>query len=130
MRSPKQARRTARTLYRLCLVDGALDGDRARRVSRRLGASGRRGSLAVLTAFHRLVHLDHDRHAALVESAAPLGDVEREEIRADLARAYGPRLAVSFRENPDLLGGLRIKVASDVYDGSIRSRLAALEDRL
>ena len=36
-------------------------------------------------------------------------------------------LETSFGENPALIGGMRIKVGSDVYDGSIRARLAALE---
>jgi len=130
MKANKKASRVARTLYRLCLVDGALDGNRARRVSRRLAASGRRGSLAILGAFHRLVHLHHDRQTALVESAAPLAAAVRDEIRADLARVYGPRVQATFSENPLLLGGVRIKVASDVYDGSIRGKLAALEARL
>jgi F-type H+-transporting ATPase subunit delta len=130
MKANKKASRVGRTLYRLCLVDGVLDGNRVRRVSRRLASSGRRGSLGILTAFHRLVHLHHDRQTALVESAAPLTAAMRDDIRADLARVYGPRLQASFSENPQLLGGVRIRVASDVYDGSIRGRLAALEARL
>jgi len=34
---------------------------------------------------------------------------------------------VTFGVNPELIGGLRVKVASDVFDGSVRGRLAALE---
>jgi F-type H+-transporting ATPase subunit delta len=43
---------------------------------------------------------------------------------------YGDGLATSFRENADLIGGMRIKVGSDVYDGSIRRKLEALRARL
>ena len=130
MKVDRKAGRKARMLYRLCLVNGSLDSDRARRVSRRLGASPGRSSLAVLGAFHRLVQLDHGRHTALVESATPLDRSVREGITADLARLYGPGLQTSFSENAALLGGLRIKVASDIYDGSLQGRLAALEARL
>jgi F-type H+-transporting ATPase subunit delta len=130
MKANRKARRLARTLYRLCIVDDALDDRRARRVSRRLASSGGRGSLPILAEFHRLVHLDHDRHTALVESATPLAASVRDEILADLSRLYGPRLHTSFADNPLLVGGLRIKVGSDVYDDSIQSRLAALEARL
>jgi F-type H+-transporting ATPase subunit delta len=130
MKANRKARRVARTLYRLCLVDGALDDGRARRVTRRLASSGSRGSLPILTEFHRFVHLDHDRHTGLVESATPLGAAVRDEILADLSRLYGPRLHTSFAENPALVGGIRIQVGSDVYDDSIQSRLAALEARL
>jgi F-type H+-transporting ATPase subunit delta len=130
MKANRKAVRVARTLYRLCLVDDALDGSRTRRVSRRLASSRRRGSLAVLAAFRRLVQLDHQRHTALVESATPLAVSVRDEIAADLGRLYGPALQTSFSENPALLGGVRIRVASDIYDGSLRGRLAALEARL
>ena len=40
----------------------------------------------------------------------------------------GIALNLSFGENPALIGGLRIKVGSDVYDGSVQARLAALEE--
>ena len=129
MQVNRKAARIARTLYRLCLVNDVLDSTRARRVSRRLTASRRRGSLAILAAFRRFVHLDHDRHTAVVESATPLGEPVRGEILADLARVYGP-LRTSFIENPTLLGGVRIRVASDIYDGSLQGRLAALEARV
>ena len=84
----------------------------------------------LLSDFRRLVRLDHDRHTALVESAAPLSSGLRDSIQADLTRLYGPGLVASFVDNPALIGGLRIKVGSDVYDTSVRSRLAALEARL
>jgi F-type H+-transporting ATPase subunit delta len=49
------------------------------------------------------------------------------DVRDSLARIYGPGLNLSFAQNPALLGGLRIKVGSDVYDGSVQARLTALE---
>ena len=130
MKANRKTRRLARALYRLCLVNGAIDGGRARRVSRRLASSGSRGSLPILVEFHRLVRLDHDRHAALVESATALATSVRDGILADLSRVYGPGLHTSFRSNATLIGGVRIKVGSDVYDGSLQGRLAALEARL
>ena len=122
--------RAARRLYRACLVDGLLDHGRVRQVIQRIAASPRRGSLRLLSVFLRLVRLDHDRHTALVESAAPLSSGLRDSIQADLTRVYGPGLVASFADNPALIGGLRIKIGSDVYDTSVRSRLAALEARL
>jgi F-type H+-transporting ATPase subunit delta len=120
----------ARQLFRLCLVDGRLEADRVRDVARRLSGSGRRGTIAVLADFRRLVRLDRDRHRASVESAASLPDDLREDVQAGLARVYGPGLDTSFEQNPALIGGLRIRVGSDVYDGSVRARLAAIESRL
>jgi F-type H+-transporting ATPase subunit delta len=130
MKGSRQVKRTARRLYRLCLVDGALDPGRVRLVAQRLAASNRRGALTILAGFQRLVRLDTDRHTAGVESATPLEDTVRSQVRADVARRYGPRIETSFVENAALIGGMRIKVGSDVYDGSVRARLASLEARL
>jgi F-type H+-transporting ATPase subunit delta len=40
---------------------------------------------------------------------------------------YGPRLVTTFAESPALIGGMRIRVGSDVYDGSVKAGLTALE---
>ena len=130
MKANRKVKRAARQLFRLCLVNGVLDEGRARQVAQRVAASRRRGALAVLSDFQRLVRLDSDRHTALVESATPLVPGMREDIQAGLTRVYGPGLEATFAENPALIGGMRIKVGSDVYDDSVRARLAALEARL
>jgi F-type H+-transporting ATPase subunit delta len=130
MKANRKLTRAARQLYRASLVDGVLDAARVRQIAHRIATSTRRGSLPLLARFQRLVRLDQDRHAAVVESAAPLPDSLRASIQADLARVYGPGLVASFVDNPALIGGMRIKIGSDVYDASVRSRLAALETRL
>ncbi len=131
MRANKRTMRTARRLFRLCLAEGRLvDEPRARRVLEHIVGVGRRHKLQVLTEFERLVRLDRDRHTAVVESAVPLSDDLRDGVRADLTRVYGPAMEAVFEVNPALIGGMRIKVGSDVYDDSVRARLAALEERL
>lgn len=130
MRSTRRAQRAARHLFRLCHVDGLLDDGRVRHAARQLAGSRRRGALPILSEFRRLVRLDRDRHTAFIESAVPLVADLREDVKANLARVYGPGLDASFEENPLLIGGMRIKVGSDVYDDSVRARLAALGARL
>ena len=82
----------------------------------------------MLSHFQRLVKLDLDRRTARIESAVPLPADFQARLQAGLTRTYGPGLNMSFGQNPALIGGLRIQVGSDVYDGSVRARLAALED--
>jgi F-type H+-transporting ATPase subunit delta len=130
MKSNRKIARSARRLFRLCLVNGVLDEARTREVARRIALSGRRGSRAILSNFLRLVRLDLARRVAMVESAAPLPDDVRESVAAGLARTYGAGVTATFAVNPALVGGMRIKVGSDVYDGSVRARLAALAARL
>jgi F-type H+-transporting ATPase subunit delta len=130
MKISRQARRQARELYYLCQVDGTLDEGRVRRVVGSLVEQGRPRALAVLSRFARLVKLDRARHSARVESATPLPPDIRDRLAAGLAEMRGGReLTTSFAENPSLLGGVRVKVGSDVYDGSIEGRLKALQSR-
>ena len=128
MKTTRQTKREAERLFRLCLVNGLLDEGRTRQVVERIIEAKRRGGLALLSYFRRLVRLDSARHTAKVESAVPLPEDLRASIQAGLARIYGPGISASFTHNPSLIGGMRIKVGSDVYDGSVRARLAALEE--
>jgi F-type H+-transporting ATPase subunit delta len=127
MKVTKQARREAKQLFRLCLVNGLLEEKRARQVVQQIVAAKPRGYLATLSYFQRLVELDCARHTAKVESALTLPADLQASVQAGLARVYGPGLTASFAENPALIGGMRIRVGSDVYDGSVQGRLAALE---
>lgn len=129
MRASKKVKRVARELFRLCRASGAFDEGRARQIAGALARSPRRGALRVLADFQRLVRLEYEQHTAVIESAAPLTGQLRQDIEAGLTRTYGDTLEMSFGENPALIGGIRIKVGSDVYDGSIRARLAALESK-
>jgi F-type H+-transporting ATPase subunit delta len=129
MRTTRRARREARRLYRACVVDGLLDEGRARLAAERVAGARRRGSLPILSHFQRLVSLDRDRHRAVVESAAPLPADLRASVEAGVVRMYGPGVSTSFADNPGLIGGMRVKVGSDVYDGSVRTALLALEER-
>jgi F-type H+-transporting ATPase subunit delta len=113
----------------LCLVAGSLDEDRVRKVVRLVLESKRRGWVTLLRHFRRLVELDVSRRIAKVESATPLPADLQANVRSDLERVYGPKLSISFARNPALIGGMRIQVGSDVYDNSVKARLAALERR-
>jgi len=130
MKINRRSRRVARQLFQLCLVDGRLDAARVRTVAARLGAGSARGSLAVLSAFQRLVRLDYARHTAVIETAQPLTDDVRRDVEAQLARLHGADLGISVALNPALIGGMRITVGSSVYDGSVRGKLNALEQQL
>jgi F-type H+-transporting ATPase subunit delta len=127
MKTVKQTKREAKRLFRMCFVGGLLDEGRVRQVVQRVVEARRRGGLALLAHFLHLVKLDCGQRTAEVEGALPLPADLQASILADISRAYGPGISVSFAHNPALIGGMRIKVGSDVYDGSVRAGLAALE---
>ncbi|HXX28932.1 MAG TPA: F0F1 ATP synthase subunit delta [Terriglobales bacterium] len=126
MKPTKDIRREAKQLFRLCLVDGVLDEARVRKVVEGVLASRPRGYLPLLKFFERWVRLEYARHTADVDSAVPLPFDLAARVRAGVEQAYGPGMMTRFATDPALIGGMRIQVGSDVYDGSIRSELAAL----
>ncbi len=128
MKITKQARREAKELFRSCVVGGLLEENRVRQAVQQVLQIKPRGYLAILTHFLRLVKLDIERRTALVESAVPLASDLQTQIQTSLARSYGKGLEISFAQNPELIGGIRVKVGSDVYDGSVQGRLAELQE--
>jgi F-type H+-transporting ATPase subunit delta len=130
MKVSKDAARAARQLFRLSHENGKLDGSRVRTIFRRVADAKPRGYQGILAAYLRLVRLEVERRHAVIESAEPLGDELGSEVLAGLKRKLGDDLTSEFRTSPDLIGGMRVKVGSDVWDGSVKAKLARLAERL
>ena len=127
MKITRQTRRKATQLFRGCLIHGLLNEDRARRGVQEIVAGRPRGYLATLSVFCSMVKLELARRSARVESARPLPPDLQTRVSIGLASLFGPGLTMSFVDNPALIGGMRIRVGSDVYDGSVKARLSGLE---
>ena len=130
MKIGKQARRDAKQLFLSCKANGLLDESRVRVAVQEVITRKPRGYLGTLQHFQRLVKLDIERRAVRVEDAIETSPELKAGIKANLEKRYGPGLHVEFAVNPALIGGLRIKVGSDVYDGSVVARLNALQEAL
>ena len=59
-----------------------------------------------------------------------MDSVTTSELVANLKKKYGSDLTTEFVVNPDLLGGMRIRVGNDVWDGTVRNRLERLQREL
>ncbi len=68
-------------------------------------------------------------HAEL-ESVYPLGDTEMGQIRSQLERITGKTLDIEQRVNPEVLGGVRVRIGSSLIDGSVAAELKALREQL
>ncbi|MDP6892626.1 MAG: ATP synthase F1 subunit delta [Verrucomicrobiota bacterium] len=128
MKISRQAQREAKQLFQACHVEGNLNDDRARETVKLLVEKKPRDFVAILSHLHRLIKLDVQRRTADVQSAIALNDNQQTEVRENLAKIYGNNLNYTFTENSELLGGMRVKVGSDVFDGSVRTRLTNLEE--
>ena len=127
MKISKQARRDAKQLFNVCKVSGVMDENRVRQTVGVVIEKKPRGYVGILSHFQRLVKLDIERRSAHVESAVAASEALQQSVKANLAQRYGQGLNVTFAVNPSLIGGLRVKVGSDVFDGSVKARLAELE---
>ena len=130
MKISKVAATTARRLFGLCQTNGRLDDAKLRTVVSRLVESKPRDYAGILSALHRLTRLDLERRKVTVESAVELDEATRQRIVAGLAKQYGPDLVAQYQVNHALLGGLRIRVGNDVFDGSVQGRLDRLTNAL
>ena len=128
MKISKQAKRDAKQLFNNCRVAGILDENRVRQTVSAVLAHKPRGFAAILSHFQRLLKLDIERRTARAESAVAVSDELKASVTASLTKRYGAGLNISFGVNPELIGGLRVKVGSDVFDGSVRARLNALAE--
>jgi F-type H+-transporting ATPase subunit delta len=128
MKISKQAQRDARQLFRSCRAEGLLDENRVRQAVTMLSEKKPRGYVEILSRLHRLVKLDVEQRAARVESATALPDDLRNELINEITKKYGKGVNVTFAQNPALIGGLRIQVGSDLFDGSVKMRLDKLEE--
>jgi F-type H+-transporting ATPase subunit delta len=126
MKISKVAAATARRLFGLCQTAGRLDESKLRTVIARLIESKPRDYRAVLMALQRLTRLELEARKVTVESAVEVDESTRQRVVAGLAKQYGPDLVVQYQITPALLGGLRIRVGNDVFDGSVQGRLERL----
>ena len=128
MKGSKQSRRDAKQLFQSCQVDGALDEARVRQAVALLIEKKPRGYFGTLQELQRLVKLDVNNRSARVESAVALSEAQQQEVRASLGRLKGADVEVEFAEDADLIGGMRVKLGDDVYDGSVKTRLSRLAE--
>ena len=127
MKISKQAQSEARQLFRSCFVNGLLDENRVRQAITLLAEKKPRGYVEILSRLHRLVKLELARRNVRVENAVETSPAQQNGIRANLEKQYGNGLDIQYFINPQLIGGMRIQVGSDLYDGSVKTRLEKLE---
>jgi F-type H+-transporting ATPase subunit delta len=130
MKLSKDARKLSRGMFQASFTEGRLDEGKVRNVAQTVVAQKPRQYVDILKAYQRLLRLEVEKHHAVVESASELDQATREQLEQTLRAKYGADLTTDFRATPDLIGGLRIKIGSDVFDSSVRDRLARLESEL
>ena len=78
---------------------------------------------SVIRAFNQLAARHRGEINAEVTSARPLDDDQLDAIRRNLRARMGRDIAVDLEVDPAILGGLVVKIGSQMIDGSIRTKL-------
>jgi len=126
----KDIRQLSRKLMRASYVNGVLDRERINSIVQSIIAERPRNYIHLLENYLRLLRLEFGKRQATIESAAELDPEAGRKIVAGLEHKYGAGLATDFVVNPALLGGVRVRVGSDVWDSSVRNRLERLQQKL
>lgn len=93
-----------------------------------LAANGRASALAsVITGFEALAAERRGAVAAEVVTALPLTAAQSQGVAAALRQALGKDPEISTRVDPSILGGIKVKVGSRLFDASLRSKLDSLK---
>lgn len=130
MKINKEIRQLSRELLRASFTDGQLDHGKIVSLAQSLIAKKPRNYLGILENYKRLLRLEIEKRHARIESASELNSETSSKIVSSLKRRYAQDLTTEFVVNPQLLGGVRIRVGSDVWDGSVRNRLERLQKQL
>ena len=130
MKINKETRQLSKELLRASFLDGRLDNGRIASHVISLIKKKPRNYIKVLESYRRLLRLEVEKRSATIETATELAAESRAQIVINLKRTYGSDLAVRSIVNPELLGGMRIRVGSDVWDSSVRNRLHRLQQQL
>lgn len=130
MKLNKEIRQLSRKMLQASFTDGQLDPGRIGALVDSVIREKPRNYISVLKNYKRLLRLEVEKRHAIIETASEVDPAIRSEIVANLKNKYGDDLATDFHVDPQLLGGMRIRVGSDVWDGSVRNRLQRLQHEL
>ena len=84
----------------------------------------------IADSFQEMLDAHRGIERAEVVSAVPLTDSQRSEVSEMLARMSGKQVRVTTRTDPQIIGGMVIRVGDQVMDGSARGRLQAMRREL
>ncbi len=130
MKVSKDAQQLARKLHHACITeDGSLDEAMVRKCAKFLIEKKPRNYLQALTHFRKLIAIEVKNRHAIIESAIELSSEETGQLLKSLEDRYG-KVTHETHVNPELIGGVKVRIGSDVWDASVKGRLDQISRKL
>ncbi|MBT2524748.1 F0F1 ATP synthase subunit delta [Streptomyces sp. ISL-99] len=85
---------------------------------------------AGLESLSKLAAARRDRMVAVVTTAVPLTDQQKQRLGAALAKLYGRQMHLNLEVDPEVLGGIQVQVGDEVINGTIADRLQEATRRM
>ncbi|MBD0710145.1 MULTISPECIES: F0F1 ATP synthase subunit delta [unclassified Streptomyces] len=126
----KSATATAKSELLRSLLGGKANATTERLVVRLVTQPRGRSLEAGLDSLSRLAAARRDRMVAVVSSAVPLSDQQKQRLGAVLAKLYGREMHLNLDVDPAVLGGITVRIGDEVINGSIAERLDEATRRL
>ncbi|MGW2519762.1 F0F1 ATP synthase subunit delta [Streptomyces sp. NPDC001617] len=112
------------------LLGGRANAVTERLVTRLVTAPRGRSLESGLESLSKLAAERRNRLVAVVTSAVPLSDTQKQRLGAALAKLYGHTMHLNIDVDPEVLGGIRVQVGDEVINGSIADRIEDAGRRL
>ncbi len=130
MKVSKASREFATRAFRMCQDNGVLNEEKLSNAITFLGKNKPTDYIGVLTALKKLVRLDLDKRTVTVQSAKALSAEETTKLQESITKKHGENLIFNYSTSPELIGGIRVKVGSQIYDGSVLAKINRLANSI
>jgi F-type H+-transporting ATPase subunit delta len=85
---------------------------------------------SIIASYRHLLNQVNGRVDAKLTAAEPLGALVIERLRDSLRRLSGKDVILQEEANPELIGGLVVEFQGKIYDGSVRTQLETMKQRI
>jgi F-type H+-transporting ATPase subunit delta len=112
------------------LLEGKANPITVRLAEQAVHGFGGRGFSSSLTRLVELAAARREADIAYVTVAEPLSEAEESRLSASLAARHGRQVSLKITVDPAVLGGMSVRVGSELYDGTVARRLSTVRNAL
>ena len=124
----KQTKDLAKKLVELSLDKREVSSEKVSEVIETLSANPPRKHKALLASYKKFIEREIAKYTAKLEHAGPISKDALSSVQTFLENNTGRNIQVQTKENQELLAGIRVTLADDVYEDSASFRLRPLTE--